>query len=303
MAKSQMKTGRILLVVLIAIILIGGLSFGIIYAVNNVAVNGNQNVPASGCNIAPSVNLLAKNTLVAGTTPTISANYSIYKGSYVGSIPTSLSQGASLNVLATATNYLNAEASIDELNCDGNDLSFNFVPYQIPTYKIYDDAYTQLTDSAVGGTANISSSANQVTAQVKISGVPDKSTGKMLFCAEFDNKTQVTTSGIALSGNGANPVDVPSWYSPTGTTSSTQCFTIPAIVDGGSEVYDLTLTPESGQTIGATADTSVYTTIYTLNPVILDTQTGTFLRDNTWKDSLNADKTIANVDYDFSFTP
>jgi hypothetical protein len=301
---TKMKTGRIILVMFVAVILIVGLIFGIMYVTRNSVTNpDNPDSPSfSGCNNGLSVNLLAKNTLVPGTTPSVSANYSIYKGSYVGSIPSSLSKGASLDVLATATNYLNAEGKINSLACDSNDLPLNFAPYQIASYKVYDDAYTQLTDSAVGGTANLSSSTNDVTALVKISGTPLKSTGDMLFCVEYTNKTEVTTSGISLSGKGVARVDVPSWYSIAGTGSATACFSIPAIVDGGSESYDLTLSPESGQTIGAVADEGVYTTIYALQPVILDSQTGTFQTEKTWSDSLGADQTIANTDYDFGFT-
>ena len=118
----------------------------------------------------------------------------------------------------------------------------------------------------------------------------------MLVIVEYANKTEVTSSNIDLAG--AKRVNTPTWYTVTATTSSVAAFTIPAIVDGGNKDYDLTLTPESGQTIGA-GGTAVYTTVYTLNPVILDTDKGTFQKENTWQDSLGADKTIANVDYDY----
>lgn len=262
----------------------------------NIGVNNGGSPGAVGCNIAPSVNVLATNTLVTGTTPSLSANYSIYDGSYVGSIPTSLSQGVSLDVLATATNYLNAESKLSSIGCGSNSLKFALTPYQIPTYTIIDANYNTLTDNVAGGAVNESSSANQITDTLKINGVPDKSTGDMLIAIEYANKTEVTSSDISMAG--ATRVATPSWYTVAGTGSSVAFFSVPAIVNGGSKTYDVTFTPESGKTIGAVG-AGVYTTLYTLNPVILDSQTGTFQSSNTWSDSLGADKTIANVDYDF----
>lgn len=301
--KKGMSALATILTVFLCLASLGGVGYGA-YKLGtggtpqNAVDKANAVVDATGCTIAPSVNLLPKNTLVTGTTPTVTANYTIYKGSYVGTpIPSSLSKKASLDVLATATNYLNTENSIDSLTCDSNDLELNFVPYQIPTYTVLDDSYNVLTDAATAVTlVNISASANQITAQIKINGVPDKSTGDMLICIDYANKTEVTTSGISLAD--ATRVDTPSWFSPAGTASSIACFTIPALVDGGSKTYTLTLTPESGKTMGGQG-TGVLTTIYTLNPVILDAQTGTFQKTNTWKNSLNADMTIASVDYDF----
>lgn len=297
--KGKIKTGGVLLIVFIMLlVLLGGMYF-IFNGVGQGVIGGGSSTD-SGCNIAPSVNLLAKNTLVAGTTPSISANYSIYKGSYVGTIPASLSKGASLDVLATATNYLNAENKIAKLDCDSNDLPLEFVPYQIPTYSIYDDSYNLLTDGATAVTlVNVSASANQINLQVKINGVPDKSTGDMLFTVDFSNKTEVTSSGVSLSCAGSKRVDNPTWFTVAGTGSAVASFVIPAIVDGGSKTCTLTLSPESGQTIGSNAGTGVYTTIYTLNPVILDSQTGTFQTTDTWEDSLGASTVIASVDYDF----
>lgn len=249
----------------------------------------------SGCNIAPSVNVLAKNTLVTGTTPSLASNNSIYDGSYIGAIPSNLAKGKSLDVLATATNYMNSEGRVGSLNCGTNDLTVEFTPYTAPTYIILDASYNTLTDNAAGGAVNESSSANQITDTVKISGTPDKTTGEMLFTVDFANKTEVASNHIDLSGG--KRVSNPTWFTPAGTGSAIASFVVPAIVDGGSKTYDLTFTPESGQTIGA-GGTAVYTTIYVLEPVILDTQSGTFQTSNTWEDSLGADKTKANVDYD-----
>lgn len=285
------KTSPVLIIGVVALVLLA-VFIGYGQYAQNISSDGK--IPATGCQIAPSVNLLASDTLVKGTTPTVSANYSIYDGSYVGSIPSSPAQGKSLDVLATASNYLNARASDDSLGCSTNDLKLAFTPYQAPTYKIYDDAYTQLTDG--GGASNQSSSANTIVDQIKISGTPDKSTGDMLIVVEFSNKTQVTAGGINLAG--ATKVANPTWYTPAGTGSAVASFKIPAIVDGGSKTFDLSLSPESGQTIGA-VESTVYTTLYTLNPVILDTNTGTFQTENTWQDSLGADNTIANIDYDY----
>lgn len=255
------------------------------------AISGGGNgggVTGVGCNIAPSVNVLATNTLVSGTTPSLSANYSIYDGSYVGSIPTSPSKGKSLDVMATATSYLNSESKIDSLQCDGNDLKFAFTPYASPTLTVYDSSYNTLSLTA----KNETYSANSITDTLKIAGTPLKSTGDMLVVVDYSNKTEVLPSDITLKGG--TVVGNPTWYTPGSTASSVKSFTVPAVVNGGSNSYDITFAPESGQTIGAVNSTvSIY--VYTLHPMVLDTNKGIFQTTNTWQDSLGANKTIATV--------
>lgn len=261
---------------------------------------GEKDVKGADCTITPSIVNLTSNTLVAGTSPALSTAYTIYDGDYIGNLPSSPSAGSSLDVVGLATNYLNSEAKISSIKCGVNNLKFDFTPYQIPTYTIYQKNSIVVDGIAGAGTGatNVTSSANQITLQVEISGVPDKSTGAMLIVVEYNNKTEVASSGISLAG--ATRVDTPSWYSVSATTSSVASFTVPAVVDGGSKSYDLTFTPESGQTMGAVG-AGLYTTLYTMNPVILDSQTGTFLTGNTFSDSLGADQTIANIDYDAYF--
>lgn len=299
--KAKMGVVATSLTVLVIVALFGGLIWFLSAQGVFQSFGGDGGLTKSGdCQISPSVNLLAKNTLVTGTTPSISANYTIYDGSYVGSVPTSLAYGKSLDVLATATNYLNAESKLSALKCGANnDMSFDFVPYQIATYTVLDYTTTQLSDGTTGGTHNETASANAITETLRIVGAPDKSTGDMLVTIDFSNKTQVTSGKITMAG--AKRVNNPTWFTPAGTGSAVASFLIPAIVDGGVKTYEVTFSPETGQTIGS-PESTVLTTIYALNPVILDTQTGTFQTENTWEDSLGADKTIANVDYDFIIT-
>jgi hypothetical protein len=282
----------VILVSIIAILVIGG-GLGIWYFVSQSAVDDTGKTTGTGCQIAPSVNVLATNTLVSGTTPTVSANYSIYGGSYVGSIPTNMASKKSLNVLGTATGYFNTQGSIASLDCGANDLKLDFTPNATLAYTIYDSQFNTLTDDIAGGAVNQSNSANMITLQAKISGTPDKSTGKMLLVVEVANKTQVISSGINVPGG--ERVDTPNLYGISATTSSTASFLLPAIYDGGSKTYDITLSPETGMTIGTVG---VYTTLYQLEDVVLDTNTGKFLTEKTWQDSLGADKTKNNVDYD-----
>ena len=284
MAKS--KTSPLMVIAVVALVLI--LGFLVYSNYSQTVIGGGAGSSEGGCNIAPSVSVLATNTLVSGTTPSLSANYSIYDGAYVGSIPTSLSKGASLDVLGTASNYLNAEYKLSSIGCGNNALKFALTPYSAPSISVRNDASGTLATA----TLNESSSANQIIDTVKLSGTPDKSTGDMLVIVEFSNKTQVASSGIDLSG--ATRVNTPDWYNPSSISASVVSFEVPAIVDGGSNPYDLTFTPESGQTIGSTAS-KVTVTAYTLNPVILDSNTGKFLTSSTWQDSLGADQTIASV--------
>jgi len=283
--KARMAVGWQIFIALFGIaFLIGAVYFGLSQSIKP----GENNVPgASGCNIAPSINVLATDTLVSGTTPTLSANYSIYDGSYVGNIPSSPSSGKSLDVLATASNYLNTESKI-AVRCDGNDLKFDLTPYSAPTISAKDvDSNTLATASK-----NETASANQIIDTVRLTGTPLKSTGDMLVIVEFSNKTQVASSKITM--NSGTRENTPNWYTPSSTSASVVAFTVPAISNGGVANYDVTFTPESGQTIGG-VESLITMTVYTLNPVILDTNTGKFLTVNTWQDSLGADKTIGSV--------
>jgi hypothetical protein len=280
----------VMLLVLLTVGVVASLYFGL-----RQDVSGGGAVTTTGCNIAPSVNLLATDKLKTGTTVTLSSNASIYDGAYVGSVPSSPAVGKDLSILGVASNYLNQVQSI-KTGCGANDVKFNMYAYAIAGIKVFDSSYNQLTDSATGGAVNQSSSANQITTRIELSGTPDKSTGDMLVIVEFANKTQVATNGISIAG--ATRVDTPSWYTVAGTGSSTASFTVPAIVNGGTKSYDLTLSPESGQTIGAVAS-ATYVTIYALDPVVLDATKGVFQTEKTWVDSIGTDKTKANADYDF----
>lgn len=302
MAKKLVTT----MVVIIAVAVVIGVFFMIYNSsskkVDTDTVKDIIDSSSTGCQIAPSVNQLTKDDQVLGTTPTITTNSTIYDGSYVGNIPSSLSKGKSLDVMATATNYLNTESKIEKLDCGSNDMVFTFTPYAAPSYIIRDANYNTLTDSSTAGVTNESISANQVIDTVKISGTPLKSTGDMLLIVDYANKTEVTTAGITVSGKGAERLDsAPTWFTPAGTGSAVVAYKVPAIVNGGTEEYDVTLSPEAGRSVGEGL-TVVYTTLYTLNPIVLDSYTGKFITDKTWQDSRGTDKTIANVDYDYTFS-
>lgn len=296
MAKTRMNVGGIIAIMFVATILIAGsvFLFGFYLPSQNALNPSNPSNPSSiGCSIAPNINQIAINSLVLGTTPAIANdNFSIYNGSYVGAIPTSPSFGESLDVVATAANYLNARATISSLKCDGNDLKFIFTPFaNVSLVAKSADSVTLNT-----ATQNETASANQIIDTVKLSGTPLKSTGDMLVVVAYSNKTEVSSSDISMAGG--SRVDTPDWYS-TVTGSSVGAFTVPAIVNGGSKSYDVTLTPQSGKTIGA-GNSLVTITVYMLQPVIVDTNTGTFQTTNTWQDSLGV-STVINAGISTSY--
>lgn len=260
------------------------------------SINGSPG--SAGCNIAPGVTISAVDSIQPGTSVTLGANFSIENGAYVAT--PSLAQGSSLQYLTNATNYLNGLTDTKTLVCGTNPYNVKMYAYAAPTETIYKSNYATLLDSVSGAGAansNETNSTNAITDTIKLSGTPLKSTGDMLIVVEYTNNTEVATSGITMD-NGAQKVSVPQWYSNAGAGSATVAFLVPAIVDGGSKTYDLTLSPRSGQRLGAVG-TGVYTTVYTLQPAVLDTVTGKILTSNTWQDANGADKTIGNVDYDY----
>ncbi len=279
-------------IVLFAVLLLGIVG-GAYFFTQQSALGGKTTVitgGVGGCRIAPSVNTLSTDKLVSGTTPTIAGKDAIYDGSYVGAIPSSLSAGKSLDVLATAVNYLNSEGNVNQIGCGSNDLKFVFTPFAAPTIAAKDaDSNTLAT-----ATLNETASANQIIDTVRLTGTPLKSTGNMLVIVEYANKTEVAASKITMKAG--TRVNTPNWYTPSSTSASVAAFTVPKIYNGGVQNDAISFTPESGQTIGgATNGTQVTVTAYTLEPVVLDSNTGKFLTSNTWQDTLGADMTIGSV--------
>ncbi len=278
---------------LLMVLLVGAVLAGGYFFVQQSALGGRVTIStggSSGCNIAPNINVLAADKLVSGTTPTVATKDAIYDGSYVGAVPSTVSAGKSLDVLATSTGYLNTESKIGTIGCGSNDLKFVFTPYAAPTIAAKDADSNTLATASLNETA----SANQIIDTVRLTGTPLKSTSNMLVVIEYANKTEVAASKITMKAG--TRVNTPNWYTPSSTSASVAAFTVPEIYNGGVQNDAISFTPESGQTIGgATNGTKVTITAYTFEPVVLDSNTGKFLTSNTWQDSLGADKTIGSV--------
>lgn len=280
---------------LLALVAVAAIVYFVVSSTSQSQFGNGPSVNVAGCSGSnPTIALLATNSMVPGTSPTVATNNSIYAGSFVGSIPTSLQTKVPIDVLATASGYLNAEGKIASIGCGTNNLPLSFTPYQAPTLSVYTSNY-----AALGLTIkNETSSSSPIQEQVKLVSIPYKSTGQMLIVVDYGNKTEVLPNDITLTGE--NAVSTPTWYSPQSVSSSVASFLVPAVENGATVTYPLTLNPESGQSLGGADNTTVKISVYTLNPVVLDTHTGTFMTTNTWQNSLGANTTIATITASYS---
>jgi hypothetical protein len=295
-SKKAVKIGNgvLLGVVIIALLIFGIFQFGL-----PENVNQKKDIKGVNCNTAPTLTLNVLDALNMGTVVSpMTNNNTRLNGEYVGTaIPSTLAGGDEVQLLVTKAGYFGTILPAQKLKCEGNIVNGKVYSYGSATVKIFNDEGNVLTDSATigAGAVNQSASASNIVTRINMVGQPDKSTGNMLVVVESTNTTQ--TKEIVVSGNGVSKASVPSFYTVAGAGSVADAYTIPALKDGASTDLYLQLSPESGQTLGATdGNQSVYVTFYALQDSV--DADGTFLRD-AWQNSQGTNKTLADFDYDF----
>jgi len=252
-----------------------------------------QQLSATDCETAPSTSVNAKNALKQGTAvASLTVNYRV-NGDYVGTTaPSSYQKGDEIGLLISKTNYVDIIVEDFKAACGNNIVAEDIFATSTNTFRIFNSDNNLLTDAAAGGATNQSTSASPISLEVKIDSTTDESTGDLIVVVEAENTTEVDT--IKFSGSGVTDADIPQFYSPVAAGSISDAFRVPALLDGESKSYTLTLSPETGITIGA-GTTAVYVTAYS-EQAFVDV-------DGTYQvgveDSDGTSKSEDNWDFDF----
>jgi len=252
----------------------------------------------SECGVSTVANINAVNALKQGTavsSPTITARVNGGNGISYTSGTTTLSPGDDVEFLIAKTNFIDIITPSVKIECGTNQIDANLFATSTNTFRIFNSDSNALTDLSTGGATNQSNSASPINMQVFIDSTSDEGTGDLIIVVEFENTTQV--DDIQFSGNGASRTSTPSFYSSNSANTIVKAFNVPALEDGASLTYTLSLTPESGETIGDDADgDSVFVTAYSAQ-AFQDTD-GTFIV--AVEDADGTDKSEDNWDFDFT---
>ena len=260
----------------------------------NVTDRNDQGKGDAGCNVVPSISPVVLDGLDQGTSVS-TTNYYRVNGAIKGAQNDSFEvpKGATVEILASASNYLDQASETFKAECGPNFPEIKLYATDSMTLELKDDS-TTLTDSASGGTSNMSTLAagGSDTVRVLITGKDKESSGDLIYVVELGSTANV--SDVTMSDNNGvalEKVDVPSFYSQSITGSKVVAFKIPAIIGAVEKEYKMTYTAKSGKNISG----AVYTTMYSVQDFVDD--------DGTFKpgieDQSGDTKYEDTYDYDF----
>lgn len=226
---------------------------------------GSFNVDSSSCNVDadPTIDLNVRDAINADTTVTagmLARVNGVYEGIITES--TKFTEGDKVELILNATNYIDVKLPEFEIGCGVNRVTSEMYATSTNTFRVFNTDGNPVTDNIIGGATNQSAAAAPISLDVKLDSTADESTGNLIVVIEADNTTEVDS--IKLSGNGVSDATVPEFYSAAAANSITDAYAVPALLDGETKAYTLTLSPESGETIGgeAAAGTGIYITAY-----------------------------------------
>jgi len=295
------KKGQLGMTVLIGAIILGVLAVvGFMTGGFSQFGGGGDDTDKSECGVSTTANINAVDALKKGnavSSPTITARVNGGNGISFTSGNTTLSPGDDVEFLIAKTNFIDIITPSVKIECGTNQVDADLFATSTNTFRIFNSDNTALTDKATLLNTSLSdviqgSSTAPINLKVFIDSTSDESTGDLIVVVEFENTTEV--DNIQFSGNGVSRGDIPSFYSSNSANTIVKAFNVPALEDGASNQYTLSLTPESGETIGK-SDTSVFVTAYSAQ-AFQDTD-GSFT--GGVEDSDGTDKTEDNWDFDF----
>lgn len=269
-------------VMAVAVILLLGVGY-VGWAVTNSATatkTGTKIVETTNnCETAPYITLSAVNSTTKSETVSPSYNHRVksvgsenyvYRGSLTsGSSGTTFSLGDKVQILATATDYI--DVILDEVTiskCASNDVNLEISPEAAGTFTVFNNLGVSMTDSALGGATNQTSSASSVSQEVRLQSAAKRELGNVLLVIEYSNKSEI--SDIKLSPVSTwitidSGLSVPRIHNDenTTTTSYSEAFRLKGLRgDGDVNVFTRQFVPQSGQTMGS-SPASIYMTAYT----------------------------------------
>ncbi len=261
MARKQASPWLIASFALLIVVLAGG--FYMLSTENSQTGSIEEKEATGDCNIAPSVALSMFNEDgdKLGTAVTPTTTYVIQNGKYLGAKVLNTSTfgfGDKIEILASASNYLDTVVTVESLKCGSNSVIGYMAATDVSSFSIKNtDGTAVLSDTAVGGAVNQSSSATVMTFPIRMDSKNDESSGDLVIIIET-NSSEVDS--ITMSGlGGAAGTDMPEYDDQFSGSSISEAFNVPAVKDGASVSGTFQLTPESGKTIGAVL-TPVYVT-------------------------------------------
>lgn len=284
------------LIVVFAVLLlvgIGWLIYGQTQQSQQSTAIEQQSLKATGdCENAPTLTTSLLNAVNPGTEVAGATFYANVNGEYIGTVTnnTEYNYGDKVQILASVSNYIDEIINPFTVKCGINRQTEDLYATDTNTFRIFNTNGNLLTDSATGGATNQTASASPISLDVKIDSKTDQSSGDLVIVIESDNTTEV--DDMVLSGNGAVKVDVPEFYSVAGAGSIARAYGVPALIDGETKSYTLTINPESGQTIGGGGlDNAIYVTAYSKQAFVdvdgsfkvgVENEDGTTKYEDTW---------------------
>lgn len=215
---------------------------------------------ASSCGISTTLTVNAVNALAEGTSvsPTYTAKINGGAAESFTSGTTTLSPGDSVQILASAPNFINTVVTTKQIHCGSNRIDVPiYATGTVSGIDIYNTNNNIMTDSAVGGAVNQSAltAGEALTITTKFRGTNQQSTGDLIYVIEAGSAANITSIDMV----GAKKLSsVPSVYTTKVAGSKVVAFEVPAIVGASTISHDITFTTGTGKLLSG----AVYTTYY-----------------------------------------
>ena len=190
------------LVVFLSVVVLAGISW--VFITQTSVEKGQKELTEktlADCNVAPTVTWTGLNKENPGTTVSVNGNARINDKFFgpvtSGTSGTTYHHGDMLDLLIGAPNFINTTVEdFGPLECGDNKLTVELYATSAMTLDILDQNYNAVTDNANGGATNISNSASNIPFIIRLNGVKDESSGKLLVTVETNttNADDITIS-------------------------------------------------------------------------------------------------------------
>lgn len=292
------KTSPVLTFGIIAIVAIMGiLAFNYMQSATSP---GEEKGMTGDCNSDPKVDLSVFNADddKAGTEIDDVSTEVIRNGEYVGSKDlesATFSYEDDLEILVSKDNYLDEKIEVDDLKCGSNSAKAEMYATSKNEFRIFNTNNELLDDDdSDGATTTQSSSSSTISLDTRIDSTTDESTGDLVIVVETDTSEVDSVSLSGFEGVSEYDDEVEFRSDEFSESSIEKAFNVDAVLDGNTASGTISLTPESGETIGDSG-TPVYVTAYS-KQWFVDTD-GTL--QYGIEDSNGDDKSEDNWDFDF----
>jgi len=260
------KTSPLLIFIsLAALILLGVTAWGVYQSQTDVGEDEMEKLTMTGdCEQTPVVEMSLLNAVNPGTGVSGGTFYATQNGDYIGTISnaTAFNYGDEVQVLTSASDYIDELVDVITVKCGTNRVVKELYATSENTFRAFNTNSNLMSDVActtAGNAVNQSDSSSPISIDLRIDSTTDESTGDLLIVIESSNTTEV--DDMVLSGNGAVKTSTPEFYTVAGAGSITRAYEVPALIDGETNSYTISISPESSATIGA-GENSIYVTAY-----------------------------------------